>query len=358
MAKRFCALCGKTDAPLVENLCYTCYFKKNPPFSIKNEPEIRICPNCFSYKLSKKWVQTKSSNHTDFLEQAISQVLSLLIKHSPEFEITVQPQITEEMELTDKIEVPVLITAKKDDIVISETLPVTINIESSPCGVCTGKRRGAFEAILQFRGLRGRISEEEKQQVYDIIDKTLCLERYKDAYISEIKEKKQGFDVYVSSIGLAKSIATSAKELMGANLQESFKISGMKDGKRQGKISLSVRLPSFSVGEIVQTPDKTIIFEKIEKGNPIGKNPETGERSVIQYKELWESEIQSWKPETKEYQIISITENFLQLMDLKTYEITEIKKEAPHTNLKEGETVKAIKIDEKIIILTPEPENQ
>lgn len=127
----------------------------------------------------------------------------------------------------------------------------------------------------------------------------------------------------------------------------------MKDGKKLGKFSLSVRLPSFSIGEILQTPDKTIIFEKIEKGNPIGKNPETGERSVIQYKDLWESEIQSWEPETREYQIISKTGNFLQLMDLKTYEITEIKKEANYTNLSEGETVKAIKIDEKIIIITP-----
>jgi nonsense-mediated mRNA decay protein 3 len=358
MAKRFCALCGKTDIPLVENLCQECYFKKNPPFSIKREPEIRICPNCFSYKLSKKWVQTESSNIIEFLEQAITQVLTLLIKHPPEFEITVQPKITEETELADRIEIPVLITAKKDDIVITETLPITINIEASPCEICTRKRRGSFEAILQIRSSKGRISEEERQQIYDIIDKTLSLERYKGSYITEIKEKKQGFDVNVSSIGLAKSIATSAKELMAANLQESFKISGVKDGKKRGKFSLSVRLPSLSVGEIIQTPDKTIILEKIDKGNAIGKNPETGERSVIQYKELWESEIQSWKPEEKEYQIISITENYIQLMDLKTYEITEIQKETTHTNLKEGETIKAIKIDEKIIILTPEPENQ
>lgn len=214
MSKRFCALCGKTDVPLIENLCQACYFKKNPPFSIKHEPELRICPHCFSYKLSKKWVQTQSSNQTEFLEQAIAQVLPLFIKHSPEFDITVQPQIDEEIKLTNKIEIPVLISAKKDDIVITETLPVTIIIESAPCEVCTKKMSGAYEAILQFRSLKGRISEEEKLQVYDIIDKTLCLESYKGAYISEIKEKKQGFDAYVSSIRLAKSIATSAKDLM------------------------------------------------------------------------------------------------------------------------------------------------
>lgn len=357
MSKRFCALCGKTDTALIENLCHTCYFKKNPPFSIKHEPEIRICPNCFSYKLSKKWIQTESPNYVELLKQAISQVLPLHIKHPPEFEITVQPQIPQETELTDIIQVPVLITAKKNDIVISETLPVTINVEYSPCEVCTRKRSGAYEAIIQFRSLKGRISEEEKKQVYDIIDKTLCLERYKDAYISDVKEKRPGLDIYASSIGLAKSIATSAKELMAANIHESFKILGMRDGKKLGKFSLSVRLPSFNTGEIVQIPDKTLIFEKIEKGNLIGKNPETEERLVIQYKELWESEIQSWTPETKQYQIISITKNYLQLMDLKTYEIIEIQK-APTTNLNEGETIKAIKIDQKTIILTPEPENQ
>lgn len=353
MAKRFCALCGKTDTPLIENLCYACYFKKNPPFSIKHEPEIRICPNCFSYKISKKWVQTESTSLADIIEKAISQVLPHLIKH-PEFEIlTVKPQISREMELIGRIEVPVLITAKKNDMVISEILPISINVDSTLCGVCTRKRSGAFEAIIQFRSLKGQISEEEKQQIYDILDRTFSLERYKDAYISDVKEKREGFDIYVSSVGLAKSIATSAKEIMGASIHESFKISGMKDGKRLGKFSLSVRLPSFSVGEIVQLPDKIIIFEKIEKGNIIGKNPETGERSVIQYKELWESKIQSWRPEIKEYQIISITENSLQLMNLKTYDIIEIKK-PPHTNLNQGETVKVIKIDEKIVILTPE----
>ena len=354
MPKRFCALCGKTDTTLIENLCPSCYFKKNPPFSIKNEPKIRICPNCLSYKLSKKWVQTDSSNSIEFLKQVIQQVLPRFIKHSPEFEISVQPQINEEIELKEKIEVPVLITAKKDELVSSETLDIKINLESSLCGICTKKKRGHFESILQFRSLRGRISEEERQQIYDIIERILNQERYKDVYIPQIKEKKQGFDVYVSTTGLAKSIAESVKELMGANLQESFKLLGMKDGKKQGKTSISVRLPSFSVGEIVQFPDKDLIVESIEKGNLIGKDLETGKRLVIQHKELWESEIQSWKPETKEYLIISKTEDFLQLMDLKTYEIYEIKKEPSHTNLKEGDTIKAIKIDEKILILTPE----
>ncbi|MEM3526211.1 MAG: NMD3-related protein, partial [Candidatus Jordarchaeaceae archaeon] len=229
----------------------------------------------------------------------------------------------------------------------------TMNIKSTPCELCIRKMSGAFEAIIQFRSLKGKISEEERQKINDIIERTFSLERYKDAYISDIKEKKQGFDVYVSSVGLAKSIAASAKEIMGANIYETFKLSGMKDGKKLGKFSLSVRLPSFNVGDIVQTQNKTIIFEKIEKGNLIGKDLETGERSVIQYKELWESEIQSWKPEIKEYQIISITENFLQLMDLETYEIIEIKRDT-NKNLKEGETVSAIKINEKIFLITPE----
>ncbi|MEM2144507.1 MAG: NMD3-related protein [Candidatus Jordarchaeaceae archaeon] len=353
MAKRFCALCGKTDTPLIENLCYTCYFRKNPPFSINYELKIRICSNCFSYKLAKKWVQTESSSLADIIEKAISQVVPYLIKN-PEVEIVnVKPQIPKEMELTGRVEVPVLITAKKNDIIINETLSVPINVESMLCGVCTRKKSGAFEAIIQFRSLKGQISEEEKQQVYEILNRTFSLERYKGAYISDVKEKREGFDIYVSSIGLAKSIATSAKEIMGASIHESFKISGMKDGKKLGKFSLSVRLPSFSVGEVVQLPDKIIIFEKIEKGNIIGKNPETGERSVIQYKELWESEIQSWKPEIKEYQIISMTENSLQLMDLKTYDIIEIKKPL-HTNVNQGETVKVIKIDKKMMILTPE----
>ncbi len=354
MAKRFCALCGKTDSPLIENLCFSCFYKKHPPFRVKSEPKIQICPNCFSYKLSKKWMQTDSSNNFEFLEQVIEQALPLFIKHSPEFKISLQPQLSEEIEIKEKIEIPVLITAEKNDIVISETVPVNINLESSPCGRCSKKKRGYFEAILQFRGLRGRISEEERRQVYNIIENFLNQERYKYDYIPQIKEKKQGFDIYVSTIGLAKIIAESVKEYMGANLYESFKLLGMKDGKKKGTTSISVRLPSFSIGEIIQLPDKTLIFEKFEKGNLIGKDLETGKQLTIQHKELWESEIQSWKPETKEYLIISITTNFLQLMDLKTYEIFEIKKEPPHHNLKEGDTIKATKIDEKILILTPE----
>ncbi|MGQ9722511.1 MAG: 60S ribosomal export protein NMD3 [Candidatus Jordarchaeum sp.] len=355
MAKRFCALCGKTETKLIENLCSSCYFKKHSPFTIKNEPKIRICPNCYSYKLSKKWMQSESSNNVEFLEQAIEQALPHFIKHSPDFEISIQPQIQEEIEIKNRIEIPVLITAKKEDILISETVPITINLESSPCGICTRKKTGYYEAILQFRSLRGRISEEERQQIYNIIETILNQEKFKEDYIPQVKEKKQGLDAYVSTVGLARNIAESIKEIMGANLQESFKLSGMKDGKKKGKISISVRLPSFSVGEIVQLPEKTLIIEKIEKGNLIGKNLETGERLTVQHKELWESEIRGWKPETKEYLIISITKDSLQLMNLKTYEIHEIKKEAAPPNLKEGDTVRATKIDEKILILTPEP---
>jgi nonsense-mediated mRNA decay protein 3 len=354
MTKRFCALCGKTDVPLIENLCESCYLKKNPPFTVKHEFEVRICPHCYSYKLSKKWVQTNSFNPKEFLEIVIEQNSPRFIKHSPEFEIIIQPQIAEDVELTGKIDVPILITAKKNDTTISETVKVTIKLESSPCGICTKKKQGAYEAIVQFRGLRGRISEEERQQIYQIIDKALESERYKDEYIPQIKEKKEGFDLYVSSTGLAKNIATSTKEQMGANIQESFKLSGMKDGKKKGTTSVSVRLPSFTPGEIIQLMDKTLIFEKIEKGNIIGKNPKTGEKQIIQYKDFWESEIQSWKPETKQYLIISKTKDTIQLMDLKTYEITEIKREQTHTNLKEGEIVQAIKIDEEITILSPE----
>ncbi|MHA1605619.1 MAG: 60S ribosomal export protein NMD3 [Candidatus Freyarchaeota archaeon] len=353
MAKRFCALCGRTDTLLVENLCVSCYFKKHPPFSVKQESTVWFCPQCFSYKLTKRWVQTNCTNETDFLEQLLKNVLPRFIKHAPGIELIIEPQITE-VELKHKIEVPVSITIKKENLTLNERVTVTITLEPSLCGLCTRKRRGDYESILQFRSLRGRVSEEERQQIYDIIERVLQAEKHKDDYIPQIKEKKQGFDVYVSTTKLAKNIAASVKELMGANLQESFKLSGMKNGKKQGKISISVRLPSLSVGEIVQVSDRTVLFEKIEKGNLVGRNLETGERTVIQHKELWESEIQSWKPSTEEYLIISIAGDFLQMMNLENYEILEIRKEPSHFNLREGDTVKAINMNGKIIILTPE----
>jgi len=62
------------------------------------------------------------------------------------------------------------------------------------------------------------------------------------AFISKVKELREGIDIYVGSAKVGKQISKRIVREFGGTFSESAKLVGHKDGKNQYRISYAVRL--------------------------------------------------------------------------------------------------------------------
>jgi len=128
---------------------------------------------------------------------------------------------------------------------IADSAQVIVEVKPTTCTVCSLVRAGHYEAILQVRGEK-KIPADELKKIRRMLtshaDKAMKGDR--KIFISKVEEKPEGIDFYLSSIGLARSMAEVLKNNFHAKVIETAKLIGQeRGGKRKFKVSVLARLP-------------------------------------------------------------------------------------------------------------------
>jgi NMD protein affecting ribosome stability and mRNA decay len=105
-------------------------------------------------------------------------------------------------------------------------------------------------------------------------------------------------------------------------------------------LSLVLRFPPFKVGDVLAHGNQIYLVEGIHNGNYVLVNLESGNKRPYSPKELSVFEGRCLNDEVQEYQVISKTSEFFQLMSLPDYTIYDIP--IPLFPLEVGTTIRAI----------------
>jgi nonsense-mediated mRNA decay protein 3 len=258
--RRFCYRCGASEterSPLIQGTCQTCFVNENPLVIAPPGIEVNICSRCKAYLIGKMWYEP--NNKESALEEAArAAVLSELrfaqltpagMKSFRNHEVKGLELSLEAKPIAGEVIVDVHAQGKVHELQVSpqvEHVTITVRPRWITCNVCGLLSAGHHEAILQVRGKE--MSPERRREIKLLLEQAVEEAHKKDrfSFISKLDEKKEGLDLYVNPIGLARRMASLLRTKFNAEIVETAKLIGVdrdRGGVRKFKVSVLARLP-------------------------------------------------------------------------------------------------------------------
>ncbi len=341
---RYCVKCGKEverDEYIERySMCIDCFLKYRGVFVAKPVLHITICPRCGSWRLSGEWMKPAPLNevirrvflneHHRFVDRDV-EVLDLDVTGEP---IRVYKN-------RYRVEAELLVLFNN---VVERKIPTTIEyvLEKKPCPKCIAFAGKSHKALIQIRSEEGRLNSSDKQIIEKILSDPVI-----SSDIVEITENKYGLDIKFYTLNIAKRTVNILSRLTGAKVIESFKPTKYdpRQGSWKGIVTLSVRLPSIKVGDLVEYRDRPAIVRNIDSSGLNIEFLDDGSTLNINYQQYWEGMLK--RPGhlfyMKSYRIIAHDSSTLYLLDEETGEMREYPRNKYTSSFNEGDIVYIVK---------------
>ncbi len=238
-----CVECGRREAKY-DGLCEECFLKKVKFTTLPQHLTLTVCPHCHAVKFGGVW---KDISIEDAIRKTVEK--SLKITHELDsYELNIEYERGKKDFYCE-----VNIHIKYRDLEVVETHPLRFGINYQSCPRCDRYFGNYFEAILQVRNLRG----DEEKSIVDYVHERI--EHYsrknRNMFLTREERKKEGWDFYLSDKRDAKKIARELVHKYGASLLESPQLAGRKDGRDVYRVTYSVRLPDYRIGDVIRVED-------------------------------------------------------------------------------------------------------
>ena len=341
----FCVECGK-DVPIFRNgVCLNCYLKATQFSKGPTILDVIMCPRCSSFKYKNTWVEEPFD---DILKRYIKEAFTI----SPELKhVEIQTQCKEQERI---LACMVFISGSLEDQTITEQHPLTVRIRHNTCEICSREAGGYYEAILQIRAEQRKFTDAELYALRSAVE--TMVGQYQESgkrglFITDIAEKREGLDFFLSEKGVAFSIAKRVQEQFGGDFKQSASSAGMKDSRQIYRMTYLVRIPTYRKGDFFSFDNSFFLIISIHENKVRTLELATWTEKVIDGKDIQPSRIYGGKELIREMIVISQSKNEIQLMDPKTYTTIEIRKSK--TVLFDTPMVKTVKLD-GYLFLVPE----
>ena len=333
----FCVECG-FEGQLYQSLCTDCFLKKNTFTKIPKNIDVEICTHCGSRKKGKGWIRNVDND-------TLKKVIAENVKTEPEvsgFDIHFDPQYEDE----NNVNVEVITHAKVHDLKKEERHKTKIRFKKTVCDECSKQQGGYWEAKVQLRGTKGKLSSEDFERAYDIVDSILAEKEKKDrdAFITKVEEIHSGLDFYLGSKNLGKTISKKLAAKFGGQVKESAQLMGRKDGKDIYRMTYSVRLLEFRVDDFLQLDEQIFQVRKISSDGVLLRALLSGKDFWFSTADLEKAKIIGGVELIKDMVVVSRGKNEIQVLDpdnLKTIDVL-----LPNGIDVKGESVKVVKYED------------
>lgn len=341
----FCVECGK-DEPIFRNgVCLSCYLKATQFSKGPVILDIIMCPRCSSYKYKNTWVREPFD---DILKRYVKEAFTI----NPELKhVEIQTQCKEQERI---LACMVFISGSLEGQTITEQHPLTVRIRHNTCEICSREAGGYYEAILQIRAEQRKFTNAELKTLQSAVE--TMVGQFQESgkrglFITDIAEKREGLDFFLSEKGPALSIAKKIQEQFGGDFKQSASSAGMKDSRQVYRMTYLVRIPAYRKGDFFSFDNSFFSIVSLHENKVRALELSTGSAKVIDGKDVQPSRIYGGKELIREMIVVSQSKSEIQLMDPKTYTIVEIQK--PKTASVDTAMVKTVKLD-GYLFLVPE----
>lgn len=351
-----CYICGKPA--VLDGLCNECYNNEHKLVHVTSPLEIQTCKRCGSIKVPGGWktITLSSSEDDELVRRQIDKLLSQQVKRLINT-AEISYEIEKRLDRVVHIRLRAFGQSHPSLAPHEEVYPVEVRFSYSTCDTCGMISGGYHEAILQIRADGRDVTEEEEEEILAIVTRIAANEYGRDskAYATEKDRTRKGFDLELGSEHMCRLVADQVQYVYLAERKENYKLTGQdKGGKRKYRVTILVRLPRWSVGDFVKVGDRPCQVVYVRRGSLTCHDLASSERFTITPKSS------SWRlltyaapeSEKRQYQVLSRSYGQpAQLMDAKTFQITEVDQDKLDPDLSPGETAFFVIIDNKLYAL-------
>jgi nonsense-mediated mRNA decay protein 3 len=338
-----CPRCGRTPddtGAFIDGFCPACYFRQHPLIILRRTPQVKVCPRCDSYWNGRSWVPRGDAPLDEYLTSLACDLLDPLFnsKQPATYEARVRDHPEGPIARTKKLRVEVASRARA--CAYEETKVLELPVTSALCNRCRRSSSGYFEAVLQIRTTSGKLTPEQQDAVLTFLDQ--CLEALAPpGEPVKIMETRGGIDLKFISGHLARRIAKDLATKFGLISGVSSKVAGRgREGEPLHRESYVLRFPLLRVGDVFVKDDAPYAVMNVHNGRYVLVDLDSGRRTAVAPKELAAIEAVNLSDQVADYQVISETPEFIQLMSQTDYAIYDLPR--PPFPVKVGTTIRAI----------------
>jgi len=339
----FCVECGKDGPIFRDGVCKECYLKTHSFSKGPASIDMPVCVTCNSFKYKNSWTS-----------ELFGDVVRRMIKNS--FDISRELEKvdinTECKEAKEGMACKVYISGFIDDVEIAEEHDLLVRLKKAVCDVCSKQSGGYYEAIVQIRPSKKKLSAEELETLKTTVETLVASFQAKgnrSLFITDSGEEHGGLDFFISDRNTGFIIAKKIQEQYGGEIKQSSKNVGMKDSKQLYRVTYLVRLPAYKKDDFFHLDDLFYLIKSIHGNTLKIINLANWEESTVDFKLIQKAKIIGDKELIKEMILLDEKDDEVQIMDEKTYEVKIIRK--PKSITFKSEKIHVVKIDEQIFLL-------
>ncbi|MEM4735952.1 MAG: NMD3-related protein [Candidatus Thorarchaeota archaeon] len=347
-----CFVCGLPS--IVGGMCADCYRASHPLLKTRQSVSIVMCKNCGALKTASGWSHVSEA---DSLEER----LLAAIEHQDIEVLGTNVEIgIDEVKKLDSVIRIVLVARGCSHESLSphvERHPVEIRIDHVMCDTCAMMRGGYHEAVIQVRAENREITDEEATRVLQLVTDRTIAEYGTDprAYVSDVERNRYGIDFKVGSSRLAKKIGDELERTFLAERKENFKlITQDKGGRRKFRVTIMLRLPRFTAGDIVSVDGQPCVILSSGHGSMGCQNLRTGCRFSLNLKSpKWKS-VEFLRPASERRKYTVVAEGYngpYHLMDMESFHTLEVEAERFISPVHLGDEVDGVTVGEEFYVL-------
>lgn len=360
-----CVVCGEKPAHIqLESQCPSCYATNHPLLAQDTSEktlQLPFCEFCSRLKIGHKWYRLDDSVTIDYLKPELSRTLRL----PKDLEVHVRRKIIEYSKANIPRVLHVQITAKKrilPSIFQQEDRDIQINLDAQLCVHCTQLQKTYYEAVLQVRTEDRNLTSEEAHwistQVIDRITKAFAKDPRN--YLYKLDKRSEGFDFYFGTASLALKIARDLASYTAAQLKISYKLVSADPSLKhpRKRTTISLRVPNYRQGDFIAFQPKKVERSEIIQVLSFGRGMvhyysfKNASKTSVPIKLFNECKPIVIAPAltVRPFIIITTHDDSVHLMDSQSYKMFEISREHLRTNIKLGNSINAVIIDDDLYI--------
>ena len=274
----FCVECGK-EGDLIGPLCPECHSKKHVRVSLPEHIDVTVCGHCSAFLIGGAWKETGSVREA--AEEAVRLVLSLPRDVGLE---TLSVQLDERDEHAFEARVTMTVTSHGHTFARDAT--TTIRLKHGSCKECSKQMGSYYEAILQIRGGGQSLDETTEERVRELVEGRVEAMRAESraSFVTKVERVRGGLDYYLGASRSGRLIARELQEKFCAEYKESSSLWGQREGRDVYRDTFLIRLPGFSVGDVVTDGKKDLLVRGMSKGHVRVVDLATGEEAQQRFK--------------------------------------------------------------------------
>ncbi|NLK25646.1 MAG: hypothetical protein GX307_03600 [Euryarchaeota archaeon] len=339
----FCIKCGREERTY-DSLCASCYLQSNRFTRLPEHLDLQQCAHCDEYLMDKRWV--KYDDESDAVCDHVSGNLQLREDGAiKDIEIGV--------ESIDRKSYQVHVSAlvRYEDLEIPEESGTLVRIKRNVCPKCNKIMGNYFESIVQIRPSNRRFSDEEREDVLRRATEYVegIGKHSKEAFIAKVTQTHGGYDLYISTIALGKTLARELTSVYGAEHKESSTLHGRKDGQDIYRVTYLVRLPPYRVRDIIELNGRPYLVQSTGPQSAKLRSLRNGEKLTMANTGLRDVKVIGTRSDVLDAVVLTEGRRELQLLHPKTYKPVEIRK--PQGFERTGDTVKVFPYEGELYLI-------